>query len=112
MRAVPPGRLKISISQENVEKCSELDNWSVFQMTLCVACRIVLTMRRFSSMKMNVKNANCTTSSSRHDLDVFGMFFLPLIYARRSITLVENMVKKNRSRLSIAVHLTTLIYSH
>jgi hypothetical protein len=78
MRAVPPGRLKISISQENVEKCSELDNWSVFQMTLCVACRIVLTMRRFSSVKMNVKNANCTTSSSRHDLDVFGMFFFAL----------------------------------
>lgn len=53
-------------------------------MTLCVACNIMLTIRRLNSMKMIVKRANCalnyTVMSSRHILGGFGMIF-PLSYA-------------------------------
>jgi hypothetical protein len=55
-------------------------------MALCVAYFIVLTVRRLHSTKMTIRSANCVSnyadSSSRHVLDVFGMFF-PLIYVRR-----------------------------
>jgi hypothetical protein len=37
---------KISVFQEMAGKCSELDNWRVFHMTLCVVCFIVWIVRR------------------------------------------------------------------
>ena len=41
-----PMARKISVFQEMARKCSELDNWSVFHMALCVVCFIVLRVRR------------------------------------------------------------------
>ena len=51
---------KIGVSQEMVGKCSELDNWNVFHMALCVAYLIMLTVRRLQLAKMTVRNTNCT----------------------------------------------------
>jgi hypothetical protein len=66
---------KIGIFQQMAGKRSELDNWSVFHMALCVACFIVLTLRRLLSTKATIMSTHCTSNcvdlSSRHILGVF-----------------------------------------
>ena len=77
----------IGVFQEMYGKCLELDNWNVFQMKLCVACLIVLTIKRLSSTKTTIRSANyalnCVDSSTKHVLSIFETIF-SLIYAHRS----------------------------
>ena len=70
----PPGVPKIGFLQEMIEKCSELDNYSVFQMALCMTCLIVLIVRRLRSTKMTVKNANYASTAQTHCRDTSWAF--------------------------------------
>jgi hypothetical protein len=46
MRVVLLGQLKWTFLKEMIGQCSELDGWSVFHMALCVACFVVLSVKR------------------------------------------------------------------